>query len=48
MENVKEKLELLSFGKYNKNVENLNVNELYDVVSTCVISAVFKFLAKVI
>lgn len=40
MENVKEKLELLSFGKYNKNVENLNVNELYDVVSTCVISAV--------
>lgn len=40
MENIKEKLELLSFGKYNKNVENLNANELYDVVSTCVISAV--------
>ena len=40
MDNIKEKLELLAFGKYNKNVNNLTVGELYDVVGTFVISNV--------
>ena len=34
MDNIKEKLELLAFGKYNKNVNNLTVGELYDVLGT--------------
>lgn len=38
MDNIKEKLELLAFGKYNKNVNNLTVGELYDVLGTLVIS----------
>ena len=38
MDNIKEKLELLALGKYNKNVNNLTVGELYDVVGTLVIS----------
>ena len=40
MDNIKEKLELLAFGKYNKNVNNLTVGELYDVLGTLVISNV--------
>ena len=40
MDNIKEKLELLAFGKYNTNVNNLTVGELYDVVGTFVISNV--------
>ena len=40
MDNIKEKLELLAFGKYNKNVNNLTVGELYDIVGTLVISNV--------
>ena len=42
MENIKEKLEFLSLAKYNKEVEKLNENELYDVVSSCTVS----FLSK--
>ncbi len=34
MENIKEKLELLALGKYNNDIENLSVKELYDVVGT--------------
>lgn len=38
MDNIKEKLELLAFGKYNKKINNLTVGELYDVLGTLVIS----------
>lgn len=40
MENIKEKLELLALGKYNNDIENLSVKELYDVVGTYVISQI--------
>ena len=45
MDNIKEKLELLAFGKYNKNVNNLTVGELYDVLGTLDIKR-FTRLAK--
>ena len=40
MENIKEKLELLALGKYNNDIENLSVKELYDIVGTYVISQI--------
>ena len=40
MENIKEKLELLALGKYNNDIENLSVKELYDIVGTYVISLI--------
>lgn len=38
MKDIKEKLELLSYGKYNKDIKNLSVGELYDIVGTLIIS----------